>query len=137
METMKKEEIVLPTGKPECGFGDRLRVIPWEANFLFELELLSWKLGDEKVIKKVCEAGIWIISEIDIRGQVLGPLEELKDMLGTVQRKKEVKLNGHMFSYISKLEAKEMRGNSCVGRLFMYIIEGQDLVRSYSFEERV
>jgi hypothetical protein len=46
------------------GFGDRLRVIPWEANFLFELELLSWKLGDEKVIKKVCEAGIWIISEM-------------------------------------------------------------------------
>lgn len=31
-------------------------------------------------------------------GQVLGALEELKDMLGTVQsKKKEVKLNGHMF----------------------------------------
>ena len=73
----------------------------------------------------------------DICGQVLGALEELKDILGTVQRKKEVKLNGHMFSYVSKLEAEEMRGNSCVGRLFMYIIEGQDLVRSYSFKERV
>lgn len=71
----------------------------------------------------------------DICGQVLGALEELKDMLGSVQRKTG-QLIGHMFSYVSKLEAEEMRGNSCVGRLFMYIIEGQDLVRSYSFEER-
>jgi FK506-binding protein 4/5 len=69
VKTMKKEEKVLLTVKPQYGFGAKgqpptkdCAAIPAEATLLIELELISWKVveeitPDKKVIKKVLKAG--------------------------------------------------------------------------------